>query len=97
VDTGFMYQGRLTDGGSPANGSYDFLFRLYDSPSGYNQVGSTAPRDDVAVTDGYFTLSLDFGNVFGGTALWLEVSVRPGISGGGHTTLWPRQALTGLA
>lgn len=28
--TAFTYQGRLMDGGSPANGSYDLEFRLYD-------------------------------------------------------------------
>src|SRR4249919_2599993 len=26
----FTYQGRLLDGGNPANGSYDFQFSLYD-------------------------------------------------------------------
>ena len=29
--TAFTYQGRLIDGGSPANGSYDLRFAVYDS------------------------------------------------------------------
>ena len=29
--TAFTYLGRLTDGGSPANGVYDFLFALFDA------------------------------------------------------------------
>ena len=29
--TGFTYQGRLTDGGTPANGVYDLQFGLWDS------------------------------------------------------------------
>ncbi|HEY76866.1 MAG TPA: hypothetical protein G4O00_11970, partial [Thermoflexia bacterium] len=28
VGTGFIYQGRLLDGGSPADGTYDFQFAL---------------------------------------------------------------------
>ena len=30
LGTGFTYQGRLTDGGSPANGLYDFEVRCYE-------------------------------------------------------------------
>ena len=29
--TAFTYQGRLNDGGNPANGSYDLRFALYDA------------------------------------------------------------------
>src|SRR5256885_9414459 len=32
--TSFTYQGRLTDGGTPANGTYDLQFALWDSNSG---------------------------------------------------------------
>src|SRR5207302_4141308 len=38
--SGFTYQGRLKDGGSPANGQYDIVFTLFDAPSAGNQVGS---------------------------------------------------------
>ena len=31
MGTGFTYQGRLTDGGSPANGDYDFQFREFQN------------------------------------------------------------------
>src|SRR5712691_3127220 len=37
--TSFTYQGRLTDGGTPANGNYDLQFALFDSLSGGAQVG----------------------------------------------------------
>ena len=30
----FTYQGHLSDGGSPANGAYDFQFVLYDAGVG---------------------------------------------------------------
>ena len=94
LGTGFTYQGKLTDGGAPADGAYDFEFKLYDALSGGSQVGSTVPLGDVAVADGLFTVQLDFGNVFDGTALFLSIGVRPGASTGAYTTLSPRQALT---
>ncbi|MGB9889192.1 MAG: hypothetical protein ACPLTQ_05930, partial [Anaerolineae bacterium] len=94
MGTGFTYQGRLTDGGAPANGAYDFTFALYDDPTAGAQVGGTVTRDDVNVSDGLFTVTLDFGDVFDGTALYLEIGVRPGTSSGAYTTLTPRQPLT---
>jgi len=94
INTAFTYQGRLTDGGSPANGAYDFQFALFTSANGLTQVGSSINVDDLAVSDGLFVATLDFGNVFDGTALYLEVSVRPGASTGSYATLSPRQMLT---
>ena len=38
--TSFTYQGKLTDGGTPANGSYDLQFALWDSAAGGGQIGS---------------------------------------------------------
>jgi hypothetical protein len=95
LGTQFTYQGDLKDGGAPANGTYDFEFELYDAEEDGAQVGATVPRADVDVEDGLFTVALDFGEVFDGTSLWLEVGVRPGDSGGGYTTLEPRQPLSG--
>ena len=95
LGTSFTYQGRLTDGGRPASGSYDFQFRLYDAASGWTQVGSTVNKEDVAVTEGLFTVELSFGGgVFTGDERWLEIFVRPGASTGPYTSLTPRQALT---
>ncbi len=95
VEGAFTYQGRLNDGGDLANGTYDFEFKLYSAASGGSQVGSTVTKDDVTVTDGLFTVELDFGSgVFTGDARWLEIGVRPGSSTGAYTTLTPRQALT---
>ena len=94
VGSSFTYQGRLTDGGSPANGNYDLQFRLYDDLTGGNQIGSTVNVNGIAVTDGLFTTLLDFGaTAFAGQARWLEVAVRPA-GGGSYTTLNPRQPLT---
>ena len=91
--TGFTYQGKLSDGGAPASGSYDFEFKLFDALSGGTQKGSVT-LGDVAVSSGLFTVQLDFGDVFDGAALYLEIRVRPGASTGAYTTLSPRQALS---
>ncbi len=93
LGTAFTYQGRLTNGGNPANGQYDFQFKLYAAASGGSQVGSTLTKSNVQVSNGLFTVQIDFGNVFNGQRQWLEVAVRPAGSGS-YTTLSPRQELT---
>ena len=45
----FTYQGNLQNGASPANGTYDFEFLLWDALSGGTQLGSTLARNNVAV------------------------------------------------
>ena len=91
VGTAFTYQGLLEDASAPANGSYDLRFRLYDSATGDTQVGSTVISEDVAVTDGTFTVRIEFGDVWDGTALWLDIGVRPGSDTGTFTALSPLQ------
>ena len=91
----FTYQGKLTDGGTPATGAYDFRFILYNADAGGSQVGTTLTADDVAVTAGAFTVVLDFGpSIFDGQARWLELAVRQGASTGIYTVLSPRQPVT---
>jgi hypothetical protein len=95
IGTGFTYQGYLEDGGSPANNSYDFEFKLYDAEAGGSQVGSTFTVNDHPIFDGQFNVVLDFGvSAFGSGARWLEIAVRLGTSGGVYTVLSPRQELT---
>jgi hypothetical protein len=97
LSTAFTYQGRLTDGGSPANGVYDLRFILYDAESGGAQVGSIVAKEDVTVTNGLFSVELDFGgSAFTGDARWLEIAVRPGSGTGatGYTILSPRQPVS---
>src|SRR5438034_10534070 len=90
----FTYQGRLTDGGTAANGNYDLQFGLFDSLSGGTQVGSTQTLNTVAVSNGVFTVSLDFGaNSFPGANRFLGISARP-TGAGSFTLLTPRQQIT---
>jgi hypothetical protein len=95
VGAAFTYQGRLTDGGAPANAAYDFEFRLFDAPTGGSQVGPTVTVSDLAVTAGLFSVTLDFSfSSFTGAARFLEIGIRPGASTGAYTTLASRQPLT---
>src|SRR5438876_7454997 len=72
VGNGFTYQGRLTNGGSPANGSHDLRFSLFDAVSGGNQIGSIITQT-ASLTDGLFTATLDFGSTaFLGDARFLN-------------------------
>lgn len=92
--TTFTYQGRFTDAAvsQPTGGTYDFRFTLYDSAG--IAVGTPVVRDDVAVDNGTFTVTLDFGAAFDGTARTLEIGVRAGTSTGAFTNLSPRQPIT---
>ncbi|MHC4621492.1 MAG: hypothetical protein ACYTEQ_27435 [Planctomycetota bacterium] len=97
MGTGFTYQGRLTDANFPADGLYDFKFKLYLAPNGSIQEGNTIDINDLDVIDGQFAVELDFGsdpNIFNGYARWLEIGVRPGDSKDVHTMLSPRTELT---
>lgn len=75
--TAFTYQGRLDDGGRPANGAYDLRFAIYDATSGGSQYGPMLTNNAVSVSNGLFTVTLDFGaGVFTGGARWLAVWVE---------------------
>ncbi|MBN2508551.1 MAG: hypothetical protein JXQ71_17875 [Verrucomicrobia bacterium] len=90
-DTIFTYQGRLDDGNAPATGVYDLQFTLWKAASGPSQIGAPVTVNDQQVTNGLFTVSLDFGaGAFEGSARWLEVGVRAGASVGAYEILTPR-------
>lgn len=94
LGTAFTYEGRLGSGGSPANGSYDFRFAVYDAAEHGTQLGSAVTNHATAVSSGLFKVTLDFGvGVFAGDACWLAIAVRPAGSGD-FVSLAPRQPLT---
>jgi hypothetical protein len=92
--TAFTYQGRLNSGGSPANGNYDLQFTLYDAANGGTQQGNILAIAPTAASNGLFTVTLDFGNQFNGTARWLAIGVRTNGSVSAYTVLSPREQLT---
>src|SRR5437879_6318587 len=62
LGTAFTYQGLLTVSGSPANGSYDFNFNLFDANSGGSPVTAAVVSPGVVVANGLFTTTIGFGD-----------------------------------
>jgi hypothetical protein len=91
--TAFAYQGRLNDGGAPANGNYDLEFSLYDAVTNGNQVGPALTNSDTLVSNGCFAVVLDFGGVFDGKPYWLQIGVRTN-GGADFSVLNPLQQIT---
>ncbi len=77
LGTAFTYQGQLEQDGKPANGTFDFRFNLLDSS---DPVGGTLLSAvtilDVSVSNGLFSVEVDFGQLFDGEARWVEIQVR---------------------
>ena len=72
--TGFTYQGKLAEGGSPANGAYQFECRLFDGVAQGNQVGAT---QTVVATEWSLYHAPGFWRrgVLAGADRWLEIGV----------------------
>ena len=78
LSSAFNYQGFLAQNGVAAQGQFDLRFEVYDAPGGGGQIGSTVFLNDVDVTNGLFSVQLDFGpEIFLGDARWLATAVRP--------------------
>ncbi len=94
VGTRFTYQGTLRLGNDRAQGPYDFRFKLYDQATGGTQLQGTNMANNLPVTDGLFSITLDFGQTpINGDDIFLEIQVRDGTSTGSYTILSPRQRI----
>ncbi len=101
--TSFTYQGQLKQEGSPLNDVVDMRFSLYDSDTAIDSIAGPIVFDGlslqpVQVTNGLFTVELDFGiAAFQEGGEWLEIAVRTPHDPadiGAYTTLSPRQRIT---
>jgi len=83
VATKISYQGQLRDSsGNLLSGAYDMQFQFWNAAVGGSQAGSAIVKNDVAVTNGLFSVKLDVDeSVFNGQALWLEVQVEGEVLG----------------
>ena len=92
--TAFTYQGQLQNNGSPASGTYDMTFTLFNTNTTGVVIAGPVTNGAVVVTNGLFTVLIDFGpSVFTGETNWLQIGVESnGVSS--FTTLAPRQLLT---
>jgi len=88
--TAFTYQGNLSEAGSPANGSYNFRFYLWDDSNRTSLIGTYPSSGTIPanVVEGAFIVKLDFGaGAFTGEKRWLEIEVN-------GSALSPLQELT---
>lgn len=93
MGSAFAYLGRLSDGGNGADGTFDFMFSIYDDPNDGSQVGSVVNANGVGVTGGDFSVAIDFGaGVFDGQNRWLASEVQ-GPDDDRFTRLNPRQKI----
>lgn len=95
VDSTLAYQGQLRGDGIPLNDPVDLIFSLFDAAEGGQLIASIDVVNQ-PVSNGLFTVELDFGpEAFGGPR-WLEVSVRSPhdpTDTEAFETLSPRQAI----
>src|SRR5262245_12288191 len=86
----FTYQGRLTDGASAASGLYDLRFTIYDAVTNGTAVGGPLTNSPTGVSNGLFTVTLDFGaSVFTGADRWREIGARTNGGVSAYQTLKP--------
>jgi trimeric autotransporter adhesin len=90
--TAFNYQGQLNDGTNPANGSYDLTFAIYGGLTGGSPVAGPATNSAIGITNGLFSVTLDFGSspFSAGAQRWVEIAARTN-GATSFTTLAPRQ------
>jgi len=94
ADPGFSYQGELRLSDVPIDGDHDFRFRLYADETGGAAVGATLTLDNVSVTNGVFSVFLDFGAApLVDQPRFLEIDVRTS-GAGAFQTLAPRTRLS---
>jgi len=92
--TAFTYQGQLLTTNGPAHGLYNLQFSLYGGSSGGSALYGPVTTNGVFVTNGLFTVTVDFGSgIFVGTPYWLQIGVETN-GAASFTTLSLRQQLT---
>jgi hypothetical protein len=96
AQTAFVYRGHLVESGQPANGSYDLQFGLTDAAVEGNYIANLVTNLAVPVTNGMFTVNLDFGAAFDGSPCWLEIGVRTNASESPFILLSPRQPVSAV-
>lgn len=88
--SGFSYQGVLKQSGEPVTGTVDATFRLFDAAVGGAPLGADVVLPGIAVTDGLFEVTLDFGfGALAGGDVYLEVEITSPNS----ALLTPRQPI----
>jgi hypothetical protein len=95
VSTAMSYQGQLQKSGGAYNGNCNFQFSLWDAAAGGAQKGNTIAKTATTVTNGLFSVELDFGDQFTGDARWLQTAVQC-TGDAAFITLTPRHTLNAV-
>jgi len=94
--TAFAVQGVMSDGGTPANGTYDFQFKLFDAITEGNQISVSVIVPAVQTDNRAWRANVDFGaDAFPGADRFLEISYSPA-GEGNFITITPRRLVTGI-
>jgi len=92
--TAFTYQGQLYSGTNPANGTFNLTFSLFAASTGGSSVAGPVTNNSVHVTNGLFTVMVDFGSSqWNGQTNWLQIGVETNGTTN-FTALSPRQEVT---
>jgi len=98
--TAFTFQGKLGDSGTPVSGSFDMQFKLFAGPDrdpnnpDLGLTGTPITMPLVQVTNGVFTVQLDFGSAaLPGSDRFLEIGVRRN-NAEPYSVLSPRSKIT---
>jgi hypothetical protein len=91
--TGFVYEGRLDDGGAPANGRYDLRLSPFADAKSADALAMPLVLEDVPVVDGRFRIDFEL-PLSTATAAWIEVGVRDGAAVGAFSTIPGRSEST---
>ncbi len=91
--TAFTYQGFLTINGQLVRTPHDIVITPFNAVTNGSAVAAPVTNLSVAVANGLFNVTLDFGGIFDGTPRWLDIAVRP-TGSGAFTNLVPRQPVT---
>lgn len=95
LGSAFTVQGRLAQAGQPADGTVDLSVEPFGSVAGGDSLAPVLVLENVPVSDGLFTVDVDFGpGFFVGDTVWLQIGVREGTDNGAFAPLSPRQELT---
>ena len=90
---GLPYQGRLQNNGSPASGTYNLTFSLFNAGNGGMAVAGPVTNSAVTVINGLFTVVFIWSGVWNGETNWLDIGVETN-GAGSFPTLAPRQQST---
>ncbi|MGH7244853.1 MAG: hypothetical protein ACREJD_15675 [Phycisphaerales bacterium] len=94
--TAFSYQGRLTTAGVPYTGSATIQVSVFDAAVGGTLLAGPQYFPNVPVVSGIYTITPDFGPIFGGAGRWLEFRVITPAGVGVFQTLSPRQPVNAV-